>query len=123
MDCGYATPCWIWGGIRGPLYRNVRLNGRYRLVHRASYEQFVGPIPEGAHIDHLCRETRCIRPDHLEAVTPRENQRRALTKLDPEKVRRIRASDETAVELADVYGVTTSTIHMVRRHATWKDVT
>jgi hypothetical protein len=44
-----------------------------RYAHRWSYEHFVGPIPEGLHIDHLCRVRRCVNPDHLEPVTPKEN--------------------------------------------------
>lgn len=37
------------------------------------YEIHKGPIPEGLQIDHLCRNTQCCNPDHLEAVTQRVN--------------------------------------------------
>jgi len=37
------------------------------------YEHFVGPIPDGFHIDHLCRNRACANPAHLEAVPPRVN--------------------------------------------------
>ncbi len=43
------------------------------LAHRFSYELANGPIPEGLQIDHLCRNRGCVRPDHMEAVTPRVN--------------------------------------------------
>jgi hypothetical protein len=41
-----------------------------------SYETFVGPIPDGLTIDHLCCNPPCINPEHLEVVTMRENLRR-----------------------------------------------
>lgn len=44
--------------------------------HRAAYEIFVGPIPAGLVIDHLCRNRRCCNPVHLEPVTSAENTRR-----------------------------------------------
>jgi hypothetical protein len=37
-------------------------------AHRISYELAFGPVPEGLSLDHLCRVTNCVRPDHLEAV-------------------------------------------------------
>jgi hypothetical protein len=36
-----------------------------------------GPIPDGLHLDHLCKVRNCVRPSHLEAVTPRENVMRS----------------------------------------------
>lgn len=52
--------------------------GRSVGSHRISYRMFVGPIPDGLTIDHLCRNRACVRPDHLEPVTNQENLRRGL---------------------------------------------
>lgn len=48
------------------------------LAHRWSYEHFVGPIPDGLDLDHLCRNRWCVKPEHLEPVTRAENLRRAF---------------------------------------------
>ncbi len=45
-------------------------------THIVSYTLLVGPIPYGCEIDHLCRVRLCCNPDHLEAVTHRENVKR-----------------------------------------------
>lgn len=53
--------------------------GQNRLTHRIAYELAHGKIPEGFHVDHLCKNTRCCNPAHLEAVTPAENNRRSTS--------------------------------------------
>jgi hypothetical protein len=64
-----GTPSQHYGAIRDECAQPVR-------AHRVAYELLVGPIPDGLEIDHLCRNTRCVNPDHLEAVTKSENQKR-----------------------------------------------
>jgi hypothetical protein len=56
-----------------------------KKAHRVTWEYFVGPIPEGFVLDHLCHNRsdceagnqchhrRCCNPTHLEVVTPRQN--------------------------------------------------
>lgn len=69
--------CWLWQGHRTTDgYGQLRVGGRgtsNAMAHRISYELFVGPIPDGHHIDHLCRVPSCVNPSHLEPVTPQEN--------------------------------------------------
>lgn len=67
--------CWIWlGSVTTHGYGYFQGKDRKKVgAHCASYEHFVGPISDGLQIDHLCRVRCCVNPDHLEAVTQREN--------------------------------------------------
>lgn len=78
------TGCWLWHASRdGHGYglflarRAVGVGWHSRRAHRVSYELHVGPIPEGKVLDHLCRVRNCVNPQHLEAVTQRENVHRS----------------------------------------------
>ena len=75
------TGCMIFTGYKEKRmgYGYVRHEGKVRLAHRVAYSLAIGPIPEGLTIDHLCRQPSCINPDHLEAVTQGENNRRGTT--------------------------------------------
>lgn len=77
------TGCWEWRStILRTGYPQIGAGGagcKTLLAHRVAYELFVGPIPEGLTIDHLCRVRHCVNPAHLEAVTLRENVLRGDT--------------------------------------------
>jgi hypothetical protein len=47
-----------------------------RYAHRVLFEWWIGPVPAGMELDHLCRNRRCVNPLHLEPVTREENVRR-----------------------------------------------
>lgn len=71
--------CWLWTGAKLPRgYGQFHVPG-YKLAHRYAYELLVGPIPDTYTIDHTCRNPSCVRPDHLEPVTMRENLLRGDT--------------------------------------------
>lgn len=69
--------CWLWTGSQdGKGYGQFRPGGIAPLVgaHRVSYELFVGPIPEGLELDHLCFIHLCVNPVHLEPKTGEANR-------------------------------------------------
>lgn len=73
--------CWLWKAAIGSHGYGVFMlckNGKQNLVlaHRTSYVLAKGAIPRGKQIDHLCRNRRCVNPQHLEPVTNKENARR-----------------------------------------------
>ena len=71
--------CWIWQGTsNGSGYGMISVHGRTVCAHRYAYELYVGMIPRGYDLDHLCRRRLCVNPDHLECVTRRENVRRGV---------------------------------------------
>ena len=119
--------CWEWDRVGNHGY------GEWKglLAHRVSYELASGEvIPEGLHIDHLCRNRRCCNPEHLEAVTPMENAQRAA-KLNAELVAALREQVESErnggrlpkgrlQELAGRYGVAASTLTQALNGHNWR---
>lgn len=85
-DHGYLTPCLIFTGSLdsygyGKIGWTPEVGGprRYRSTHRLMYERYVGCVPAGLELDHLCRQRDCSEVTHLEAVTRRENVLRGTT--------------------------------------------
>lgn len=85
------TDCWTWTAAVGDHgYARFRVDGVLYSAHRWGYEQFVGPVPDGLDLDHLCHtrnlaaciasghclHKRCVNPAHLEPVTHLENLHR-----------------------------------------------
>jgi hypothetical protein len=66
--------CWEWnGGMHRKGYGVFWDGSKLRKAHRYSYELFRGAIAIGLTLDHLCRNRKCVNPDHLEPVTNRVN--------------------------------------------------
>lgn len=66
--------CTLWmGGDNGLGYGLVWHDGGMKRAHRVAWELERGPVPNGLVLDHICRVRSCINPDHLRAITFREN--------------------------------------------------
>lgn len=70
-----SVGCWRWTGAQNSGgYGVFRVSGTgLILAHRWAYIETRGEIPTGQQLDHLCRERRCVNPDHLESVSPQIN--------------------------------------------------
>lgn len=68
--------CWPWigGGRDGYGTFTEHLGGKTHLAHRFAYEQIIGPIPDGLELDHRCRNTICVNPEHLRPTTHKQNR-------------------------------------------------
>jgi hypothetical protein len=73
------TGCWWWTGFCDGWGYGRFHSGVAGMVpaHRWAHMHFIGPIPAGLEVDHLCKQPSCVNPAHLEAVTGTENRRRA----------------------------------------------
>lgn len=125
----HETGCWNW--IRGKDKdgygkHTVTIDGKTFTVraHAHSFIMNGGVIPDGKVIDHLCRNTSCVNPDHMEPVTNAENIRRGngakLTSAQVETIRRRYASESVMQStLAREYGVAVSAIHKIVTGQAW----
>jgi len=69
-----AVGCWDWTGhldLKG--YGRFSIGGRKYYPYRVTWSSRNGPIPAGYTLDHLCRNTSCVNPDHLDPKTGRDN--------------------------------------------------
>lgn len=77
-DAPHLGRCWIWLTKSNAPYGDFRVGHRTIKAYRFAYELLIGPVPAGLDLDHLCRITLCVNPDHLEPVTRAENTIRGL---------------------------------------------
>jgi hypothetical protein len=72
--------CWEWTGAqRFAGYGTLKVNGKSMLAHRYAWYWYYGEmVPNDMVVDHLCRNTLCVNPTHLEVVTHAENIKRGL---------------------------------------------
>lgn len=83
QDLGHETPCWVYlrrwrmkdEVDRWSEYRAIFIKGDRRGAHRRFFEHYIGPIPEGYVIHHLCERPQCVNPSHLLALTRGDHTR------------------------------------------------
>lgn len=124
------TGCWEWllhldkNGY-GHKWTGGKLKngGGPKPAYRVYYEKFKGPVPDGKQLDHLCRNPRCVNPEHLEPVTGAENVRRGnaakLSWTDIQLIRQLYASGANQMILAERFNISQSMVSRIINKNRW----
>lgn len=108
---GKSSPCLVVHGIGRKKYARVKIwrEGRQTSMTAARfvYTTIHGPLSNDYHVHHKCHVTRCVRPDHLQALKIAEHKRlhsSPIVAADVEEIRRLYAGGMSCKALAAKYG-------------------
>lgn len=67
--------CWLWTGyVTQSGYGQLTVNTIQFYAHRFAWLLRHGSLPDSQlELDHICRNRRCVNPEHLRVLTQREN--------------------------------------------------
>lgn len=113
-DC--SGDCWYWDGPLSNGYGRFRVGKRTVLAHRHAWELTHGKIPQGHVIRHLCGESSCVNPVHLELISRKDLSvaARGVRKLTDNQVLAIREDNRIQREIAADYGVSIPMISYIK---------
>jgi len=133
--------CWLWcGATSSSGYGSISRLKKISLVHRISYEAFVGPIPVNTKVLHKCDVKSCFNPAHLFLGTQkdnvrdmdRKNRRNApvgeqhykakLTNRDVLSIRKQRKLGASLSSLSQKYNVSSGHISLICLKKTWRHI-
>lgn len=67
-------PCWVWIGRKNPDgYGMINVDCKIKLAHNISLILAGIEINYNLVRDHICKNTSCVNPSHIEQVTSKEN--------------------------------------------------
>lgn len=140
VDVKADDECWNWMGSKDRkgyghfgvkttnLSRDWKKNWKIARAHRVAYEMLVGEIVDT--LDHVCKNTSCVNPNHLRQMSRSENTSIGLrgsssyrTKLTEEDVTDIRIFYSNGIKNRDIsrmYKLTPASICDITSRRTWR---
>ena len=126
--------CWLWRGKTTRNHPYPRIRGGESL-HRIVWELTRGHIPDGMCVLHKCDNMRCVRPAHLFLGTHADNVRDMVSKgrnvrgrhqwaaklseKDIPRIRNLISGGYTQKKIAEMFGVTSAAIYMIKIGKNW----
>lgn len=133
--------CWDWVGFAHPKgYGHLTVKGKLFKSHRASYEAYNGPIPEGLQVLHQCDNPGCVNPNHLFLGTHLDNMKdkakkmrapamvgelnpyHLLSEADVREILRLRRMGERGVDVAKQFNVSQCTVSAIVTGRNWSHI-
>ena len=127
--------CWLWEAGMTNGYGCFYWSGQAVRAHRASYELYKGPIPEGLQVLHKCDVPMCVNPDHLFIGTHDDNMadqvsknrhafggKNGMAKLTETQARAISQSGKTVSSLAMEFNVSKTSIYRIKQKKAWQHI-
>lgn len=133
--------CWEWSGAKTVGYGRITIGSRSDgtrresyAAHRASYEAFIGIVPDGYDVCHQCDNRGCVNPEHLFVGTRKDNMQDCINKnrfvyIEPQRgelhpqaklsaqdVKEIRSTNYSSNKLGSLYGVSGRQIRSIRAY-------
>ena len=145
--CAEVGDCWIWQGATSNTgYLIIKVKGcNCQFVRRVVFRLGGLHLQPRQPVITTCEDKLCVNPEHLRSSTVADvakaaaqrgafsglaraakiaaSKRSTAAKLDMEKAREIRVSEESGPVLAARYGVNKSVINNIKRGVSWKDHT
>jgi hypothetical protein len=133
----FRTGCLVWQKSGNSRYGKLEFEGKTYSVHKMAYLLFIGEIPKGLVVRHLCHNKKCIEPNHLALGTVQDNsdddkaigntaqgEKHPNAKLTNEQVaeiKRLLREGVSTKELSIRYGVSRACVYDIKTRR-WRHI-
>src|SRR3990167_1938243 len=133
-----GNDCWNWTAYRCAYgYGKIMVNGKKESANRIAYQLYVGTIPSGMLVCHICDNPACVKPSHLflgtnyDNMSDMKNKGRSgdhrgvlngRSKLKEHEVLNIRQDNRVMREIAQDYGISISLVGQIKQNDIWRHI-